>query len=345
MNKSILIEDFKNIENNLIGIIDKFINKKFLIVGGTGFIGTYLSEFLNYINLKNSLNMEITVITRRQNVIVNDLNFGIKYVKHDIKYQLSEDLNSYDFVFHLASKASPKNYQTNKIDTIESNLIGIKNILDILKLSNKSKLLYLSSSEVYGDNITSSEPIDELTFFGIDPLSPRAAYAESKRISETYIKSFSDENFVNFNIIRPFHTFGPYIDLQDGRVFSDFINSIINESKIYINSDGTAKRSFCYISDAVYAYLLVALNGKFGHAYNVGNPQNYVSILDLATELKDKINDRSIEIVLKKNIVTKIQNSKVINSNPSVKKIEDLGWKSNVNLIEGFRRTINFYSN
>lgn len=344
MKKSVLLNDFNTIEKQLKFEIKNLEKKRFLIVGGTGFIGTYLSEFLNFINLKNNLSIDITVITRKKNISNTEMNEGIHYHKHDIRYPITENLNNFDFIFHLASKASPKNYQSNKLDTIESNLFGLKNLLDYSKENTKSKFLYLSSSEVYGDNIENPEPISETTFYGLDPLSPRAAYAESKRISETYIESFSKENSLNFNIIRPFHTFGPYIDLQDGRVFSDFIKSIIEKNKIFLNSDGTAKRSFCYISDAIFAYLLIALKGVSGQAYNVGNPDNYISIAELANLLKENFQDRNIEIINREESKSKIQNSKVINSRPSVRKLQDLGWNPEVELIEGFKRTLSFFT-
>jgi UDP-glucuronate decarboxylase len=344
MKNNVLIEDFEKIEIQLKGLTKYLEKKRFLIVGGTGFIGTYLSEFLNYINSKNNLKMEVNVITRKNNILRTRMNDGIHFHIHDIRYPITENLNNFDFIFHLASKASPKNYQSNKIDTIESNLLGIKNLLDYSKGTLNNKFLYLSSSEVYGDNIENPKPISETTFYGLDPLSPRSAYAESKRISETYIKSFSEENLINFNIIRPFHTFGPYIDLQDGRVFSDFIKSIIEKNKIFMNSNGSAKRSFCYISDAIFAYLLIAIKGVSGHAYNVANPQNYVSILELANLLKENIQHRRIEIINKEDNKSKVENSKVINSRPSIKKLQDLGWNPEVELLEGFNRTINFFT-
>ena len=206
------------------------------------------------------------------------------------------------------------------------------------------KFLFISSAEVYGEPINPEFPLSEKDYGYLDPINIRACYAESKRIGETMSVAWGNQHGVHTSVVRPFHTYGPGLSLNDGRVFADFVSDIVNNQDIILKSDGNAKRSFCYISDTVIGILTVLLNGKKNEAYNIGNPDTEIAIKDLASILVNLFPKKQLKV--KFEIKTKNINylkSPILRCYPSIDKLKKLGWNPAISIKEGFTRTIESY--
>ena len=200
--------------------------------------------------------------------------------------------------------------------------------------------LFFSSGAVYGDTSIATEFIKENQYYQIDPLEITSCYSESKKMAENMCFSFYKQFNLPIKIIRIGHTYGPGINLNDGRVFSDFIKNILDNKDLVIKSDGEAKRAFCYITDAINAFFLVLFNGKSGEAYNMSNNDYFVSIKELAEILTEKVfKDKGIDIIFNHSEGKYTVNNKG-NVSICIDKICKLGWEPKVSIEEGFRRTI-----
>jgi len=145
-------------------------------------------------------------------------------------------------------------------------------------------------------------------------------------------------------IVRPFHTYGPGMDLNDGRVYADFISDIVHNRNIEMKSDGHAMRAFCYISDATVSFITVLLNGINGEAYNAGNPGQEISILDLAEKLVEMFPEKKLNVIVQENTNSGYLRSNVSRVCPDIAKISLLGWKPVISIETGFRKTIMSYA-
>ena len=221
------------------------------------------------------------------------------------------------------------------------NVIGTHNLLNLAKDKKVKGFLFFSSSEIYGQVDSSKMPIKEDTYGLIDPMDTRSCYAESKRMGETMCVSWFHQHGVPVKIIRPFHTYGPGMRLDDGRVYADFISDIVNNRDIVMKSDGSAIRAFCYVADAVTGFFTVLLKGEVGHAYNISNDRCGISILDLANKLISLFPEKKLKIKSLKSVGNKnYLQSKVSRTSPDISKVRNLGWYPDVSIEQGFKRTI-----
>ena len=216
--------------------------KTCIVAGGAGFIGSWLCKDLlkkgyRTICVDNFITGNKTNVSR-----INDKNF--LFVNHDITKPLKIN-EKIDFIFHLASPASPVHYQEHPIETLMVNSVGTLNLLMLAK-KNNAKFLYASSSEVYGD--PKEHPQKETYWGNVNPNGPRSCYDEGKRFSEALICSTTG---LDYRIIRIFNTYGPYMNKNDGRVFPNFINQAIKNDPITIYGKGNQTRSCCYVIDMV----------------------------------------------------------------------------------------------
>jgi nucleoside-diphosphate-sugar epimerase len=283
-------------------------------------------------NLKNAE-------TRFKNIINNKF---LTIIEHDVCDSCNIDYDI-DFIIHAASQASPKYYGTDPIGTLNANVIGTINLIKLAQQKNIKSFLYFSSSEVYGNFSEANVSIREDTFGSLNPALIRSCYAESKRMGENICVSWHFKHNLPIKIVRPFHTYGPGLKLDDGRVFADFISSVINKENIYLKSDGSAKRCFCYITDATLGFLDVLVNGQNGQAYNIGNPNEEYSILELANIVVASRADLKLKVLVEaqKDDLSYIK-SEVLSNKPNIEKMKALGWNPNITVKEGFKRTIDY---
>ncbi len=344
---TIITEDINTIINQFENW-NRFKNKTILISGANGFLPAYIIETLIEINKR--FDTRTTIIGLVRNYEKAEKRFS-KHLADKLLQLIVQDVcepinvnQKIDFIIHAASQASPKYYGVDPVGTLNPNVIGTINLAELGIKNNVESFLYFSSSEVYGDVHESLMPIKENIFGFMDPAKVRSCYGESKRMGETICVSYFHQYGLKAKIARPFHTYGPGMMLDDGRVFADFVANIISKKDITLNSDGSARRAFCYLTDATVGFFKILLDGKEGEAYNIGNPNEEYSILELAKliialrpELNLKVN---INLPTNDNYLK----STVSKNSPNIDKMQVLLWKPNVSVNEGFDRTIKSFN-
>ena len=265
--------------------------KNILITGGAGFIGSHLCDYL----LKDNN------IICLDNLITGSFE-NIRHISQHPHFQFIEcDCTSagkvldalwdmqIDEIYHLASIASPKFYVDYPLETIKVNTIGTEVLLEIARKRN-SKLLYTSTSEVYGDPL--EHPQREEYTGNVNCIGQRAVYDESKRLGETLLSAYVRSFNVDAKIVRLFNTFGPRLAIGDGRIIPAFINQALRNESITVFGSGTQTRSFCYVDDTVQA-LVKMMNSKHLGPINIGNPYEYYSVQEVAEVIIELMHTQS----------------------------------------------------
>ncbi len=298
------------------------------------------------INLRHALNVKVICVARsirsvdaRLSAHLGSVDFSL--VQHDVSKPLPNDFPRADFIIHSASHASPKYYGVDPVCTLLANTAGTMFLLEHAIRSQAEKFLFFSNGEVYGVPVDVNLPVGEQDYGYLDPMNVRSCYAESKRIGETMCVAWAQQYGLHTSVVRPFHTYGPGMALDDGRVFADFVADVVAKRGIVLKSDGLAMRPFCYLADATIGFLTVLLRGGKGEAYNVANPAAEVSIRELANIIAglfpDRVTGTHFEISLNSDAYLK---SPISRSCPSIAKSNGLGWSPTTGLKDGFRRTI-----
>jgi UDP-glucuronate decarboxylase len=322
--------------------------KTILITGANGFLTAYMVKSLLFLNDKKRF-ASIKVIALVRNLVKAQDRFGhlldrsdFEIIVQDVAEKINIETNVH-FIIHAASQASPKYYGIDPVGTLAANTIGTYNLLSLAKEKNVECFLYFSSGEVYGQVASDKVPTQENQYGYIDIANVRACYAESKRMGEVICVSYFHQYQLNTKIVRPFHTYGPGIDLKDGRVYADFITNILSNEHIVLKSKGDAQRAFCYISDATIGFYTVLFNGLGGEAYNIGNPSEEISIYDLANKLINLFPEKKLSVQVQKQDNNNYLISDILRNSPSIEKAEKLGWHPIFSIEEGFYRTIKSY--
>ena len=305
--------------------------KKNLVTGGLGFIGSHLIDRL--INSGEYVICLDDFSSGDQRYLAKwEKNSNFRFVKGNV---LDNHKIKFDNLWHLACPASPKDYLRDPILTARINFEGTLNILNMAK-DQKAKVLYTSSSEVYGD--CEKMPQNE-NFLGlIRTTSPRSCYAHGKRIAETLCFDFQRKYNLEVKVARIFNTYGPGLKLKDGRVISNFINQALNQIPLSIRGDGNQTRSFCFISDIVDGLILL-MDSDFNYPINLGNSYE-ISILNLAKLIDKKIFSNKQFYFEKSTFYEPKRRC------PSLALVGDvLKWKPKVNLNEGLQLTIESFKN
>lgn len=326
----------------------EFDGRTILVAGANGFLPAAMVETLLTLALRGKApRLKVIALVRsRENALrrfaahLGHPALSIKVA--DVSQPIEVD-GPVDMIVHAASQASPRYYGVDPVGTALPNVVGTHHLLDLARRKGASRFLYFSSSEVYGAFNSRREPIGEDDFGALDPATLRACYAESKRMGETLCVGYGAQYGVDCVIARPFHTYGPGMRLDDGRVFSDFVRDVVEGRDIVLNSDGSAERAFCYLADATTAFFTLLLKGEKSRAYNVGNSRAVVSIRDLATTLVDLYPEKGLSARFAPPQQGYIA-SGVARSAPDTLRLEKLGWRPQADVAEGFRRTIDIYS-
>ncbi len=339
----IILDDLKEIAEGIKSNINELEGSTILIAGGYGFIGKYFVNTLLYLN-QSHLKVPCKIIVL-DNSVKNDepgliSNENVKIIETDISKEI-EIGEKIDFIIHSASIASPVVYRKYPLETILVNVYGTKNLLDLAKKNNVKSILYLSSSEIYGDPTSDQIPTNEDYRGNVSSTGPRASYDESKRVAETLCMTYFRQFGTPVKIARPFNVYGPGLKPNDGRVVSDFVSNGITKGEVVLYSDGKPTRSFCYISDAIKAFLKILLSEHNGESFNVGNDEE-VSMLDLAKTVQSYVPELNIKFQVHPDKDYTVDNPQ--RRCPDLKKIKALtGYTPSVKLKEGIGTMINWY--
>ena len=285
------IQDSKIIVKNTKKIINFFKNKNVLITGANGFLGKYFIQVFDEYN--NYLDKPVNIIGLDKTFLKNSYfkNKNLTIIRKDVSKKILIN-KKIDIIIHAAGIASPFYYSKEPLKTLDVAISGTRNLLDIAKI-NKSKFIFFSSSEIYGDPDNKNVPTKENYRGNVNSMGPRACYDESKRLGETLCYIYSNYFNVHTNIIRPFNIYGPGMGQNDYRIFPNFVSNILQNKPISIYGSGNQTRTYCYITDAMEGFFRVIKFGKFGQAYNIGNNKPEVSVEDIYKVFK-KINDKKV---------------------------------------------------
>jgi nucleoside-diphosphate-sugar epimerase len=320
-----------------------------LVSGAAGFQPAYKIETLLYRNETRAAGIQVTGLVR--DVARAGARFSAHAGRRDLRLQ-AQDLGEplapgldADVIVHAASPASPKDYSADPAGVLKPNVLGTLNLLELARASKAGHFLYFSSGEVYGQPAEPEQPVAEDARGWVDPAALRSCYAEGKRAGEALCVAWQHQHGVPARIVRPFHTYGPGMRLDDGRVFADFVADIVQGRDIRLMSDGSARRSFCYLADATLGFFTVLLKGQPGQAYNIGNPAAETSIAELAERLVGLYPEKGLKVVRQQRAASDAyMPSRIARSCPDTAKAEALGWKALTGLDEGFKRSIGSYT-
>lgn len=248
-----------------------------MVTGGAGFLGTNLCSFLLSATDYNVLCVDNFLTGSRENIkhMLPDPRFEV--LRHDVTFPLYAEV---DEIYNLACPASPKWYQKDPVQTVKTSVMGAVNLLGLAKRTG-ARILQASTSEVYGDPTVHPQP--ESYWGNVNPVGPRACYDEGKRCAETLFTEYRAQHGVDARIARIFNTYGPFMAADDGRVVSNFVLQALRKEPITIFGDGSQTRSFCHVSDLVYAlFLLMRAETHVDGPFNLGNPHEEVTVAELA---------------------------------------------------------------
>ena len=299
-----------------------------LITGGSGFVGSYLCEKLindghKIIVIDNLL----TGSTKNINNLLDNENFS--FVEQDVQDHIEIE-DKVDYVLHFASAASPKAYTEHPVNTLKAGSVGTINTLGLAK-KHSAEYLLASTSEVYGDPLIS--PQNEEYWGNVNPNGERSMYDEAKRFAEAAVATYSRSYGLKTKIVRIFNTYGPRMQLNDGRVVTNFIVQALRNENITIYGDGTQTRSFSYVEDTV-AGIISLMNSTEYDVFNIGNP-NEMTVGKLAEKIIE-LTDSTSEIKY-----LELPNDDPKQRKPDITKAKTkLNWEPKVNLDEGLAKTI-----
>ena len=306
-------------------------NKKILIAGGAGFIGSHICKKL--VLQDNKVFCVDNLLTGKKDNIKHLLNTkNFKFIKKDINQKIFLNV---DEIYNLACPASPPKYQKNPVETVKASVLGSINLLELAKKVN-AKILQASTSEIYGD--PKEHPQKETYNGNVNPIGIRSCYDEGKRCAETLFFDYHREKKVKIKVARIFNTYGPKMDFFDGRVISNFIVQCIKNKNLTIHGKGKQTRSFCYIDDMVDALIkFMNLKSNFTGPLNLGNPYE-INILKIAKKIKKLTNSKSKIIFLNLPVDDPIKRKPDI----SLAK-KKLKWKPKISLEIGIKKTIKYF--
>nr|KJB55910.1 hypothetical protein B456_009G100900 [Gossypium raimondii] len=288
-------------------------NMRILVTGGAGFIGSHLVDKLME-NEKNEVIVADNYFTGSKDNLRKWIGHPrFELIRHDVTQPLLVEV---DQIYHLACPASPIFYKYNPVKTIKTNVIGTLNMLGLAKRVG-ARILLTSTSEVYGDPLIHPQP--ETYWGNVNPIGVRSCYDEGKRVAETLMFDYHRQHGIEIRIARIFNTYGPRMNIDDGRVVSNFIAQALRGEPLTVQKPGTQTRSFCYVSDM----------GEHTGPINIGNPGEF-TMVELAETVKELIKP-DVEINMVENTPDDPRQRK-----PDITKAKELlGWEPKVKLRDG----------
>ena len=301
-----------------------------LVTGGAGFIGSHLCELLVKAN-HEVICLDNYFTGSKKNVYALLNRPGFEVIRHDIITPIDLEV---DQIYNLACPASPVFYQLNPVRTIQANVLGVTNMLELAKRT-KARILQASTSEVYGDPTV--HPQREDYWGNVNPIGVRSCYDEGKRVAEALMMDYHRQFNVDIRIVRIFNTYGPRMALNDGRVVSNFIVQALMGQDITIYGKGEQTRSFCYVSDLVAGLIAMMNVADFKGPVNLGNPGEF-TILTLAEKVI-KMTASPSRLVFKE-----LPSDDPVRRRPDIALAKErLGWSPTIDIDAGLVETIEYF--
>ena len=303
---------------------------RLLVTGGAGFLGSHLCNKLlshghEVICLDNFYTGSLA------NIIEFQDNPRFTLVEHDVTVPIKIQV---DGIFNLACPASPVHYQRDPIKTFETSVLGSRNMLELARV-NGARILQASTSEIYGD--PKESPQHESYWGNVNPIGIRSCYDEGKRAAETLSFDYRRQFRVDSRVVRIFNTYGPKMDMEDGRVVSNFIVQALRQQSITIYGSGLQVRSFCYVDDLIDGLVRVFLKESVLKPINLGNPEP-VTMLELAKEiitLTSSTSELEFKVLPEDDPLTREPNIDFAR--------EELGWEPRISRKAGISATIEYF--
>ena len=334
-------EDLEEVISSLPEL-DTLAGSSVLVTGSTGLICSAVVDLL--IHWNETHDEKITILAAARSEAKVKARFSHCYDEQwftFVPYDASSTENmlpeSCDYIIHGASNASPNHIVAEPVETMLSNFTGMKYLLDHAKKCSTKRVVYISTSEVYGRK-ESNDPSKVDDYGWIDILNPRSSYSIGKCAAETLCASYYDEYGVESSIIRPGHIYGPTAAETDNRVSSAWAYAVARGEDIVMKSDGSQIRSYCYCLDSASAILKVLLKGESVKAYNISNPESVISIKQMAEFLS-----KSADVELRFELPTEAEKkgfNPMSNSSLDSSQLLELGWKGLFNAERGFSHTV-----
>ena len=305
--------------------------RRVLVTGGTGFIGSHLCDRL-IADGADVLCVDNLFSSSKSNVEHLRGHPRFEFVRHDVTLPLVVEV---DEIYHLACPASPVHYQRDPVHTTKTAVVGSINMLGLAKRT-RARILLASTSEVYGD--PEVHPQTEEYVGSVNPIGPRACYDEGKRCAETLFFDYRRQHALAIKVVRIFNTYGPRMQHDDGRVVSNFVVSALTGQPLSVYGEGQQTRSFCYVDDLVEGLVrMMETDHAVTGPINLGNPQE-VTVAELAR--------LTIELTKSSSTVARhpLPPDDPRRRQPDISKAQEvLGWKPEIDLASGLQRTIDWF--
>jgi UDP-glucuronate decarboxylase len=305
--------------------------KSVLVTGGAGFLGSHLCRKLLALGADSVICADNLYSGSKANVmdLMSDPRF--EFMRHDVTFPLYVEV---DQIFNLACPASPIHYQSDPVQTTKTSVHGAINLLGLAKRTG-ARILQASTSEVYGD--PEVHPQTESYWGNVNPIGVRSCYDEGKRCAETLFFDYHRQHAVDIRVARIFNTYGPSMQINDGRVVSNFIVQAIRGEDITIYGDGAQTRSFCFVSDLIDGLILLMNASEVYQPINLGNPVER-TIKDLAETVVSRVGSVS-QLEFKA-----LPSDDPARRRPDISKASEiLGWRPRVSFEDGLDSTINYF--
>lgn len=348
LKSQVIQQDMENIFHRDLPVEDLF-SRTILITGATGMLASYLVYYLIWLNEVQDAKIRIIALVRSKDK--GNRRFG-QYASASYFVMRTDNICSslainepIDYIIHAASLASPQYYGPNPVEVSGPNVLGTYYLLQLARQKAVRGFLFFSTGDVYGKMPQDAGNFSEDQIGIMDPLNEHSCYGESKRMGENWCASFAREYHVPTRSVRITHTYAPTMDVDhDPRVFASFMKCLMNQQDIVMLSDGTAKRPFCYIADAVAAFLLILLKGENGQAYNMSNEDEFLSIGKLADTLVTLDSQTNLKVVRKQrpNDDVYMENKANRGNCPSSAKLRSLGWTCEYDVRHGFSQVLRY---
>ena len=346
---SVIMEDMPDVARAMDEEVQRLSGKTVLITGANGFLASYLADAIAYFNQQHILNQPARLILlvrspvrprSRLAHLLDDPN--VKFIFQDVcaPILLSEPIH---YIVHAASPASPKWYLSEPVNTLKVNSVALFQLLELARHSHAESILYLSSSEVYGSPEPENIPTPETYIGRVGFTGGRACYIEGKRFGEALCAAYFEQYGVPVKIARPFHIHGPGLRIDDGRIVAELIARGLQNKPFELLSDGSATRTYGYVSDATVGFLKILLGDYQGESFNIGADVPETSILELATTIA-RLFGRSDQVKVNVSPGSDQIKSGPSRACPDLTKIRRLlGYSPHVALESGLERTIQWH--